>query len=121
MQKPTAASKSFNVVIAPLEGADCDRPQDRLRFDPLTILQAVLFGILGSLAADVGVAAAGGEPLTERDVWADIIAGSAGGATGGIAEVFGAHATVVAVVGAFVAGFVAQALFPPSPIPPHSA
>jgi hypothetical protein len=86
----------------------------------LPILQAVLFGVLGAIAGDIGVSAAGGAPLTGVDVWADIIAGAAGGVAGGLARLAGADAGLTALVGAFVAGFVAQSLFPPSPIPPHS-
>lgn len=100
---------SFNVVVTHA-GADTDTPL-RERFDAQRILQAILFGVLGAVSGAVGGAAAGGEPVTAKDVWSGIVSGAAGGAAGGVAEAFGADAVRRALVGAFVAGFVDEALF----------
>ncbi len=117
VRRPETGQLTYNVTVSPL----C--PPDPPPATPpwnLRILQGILFVVLGAVAGDVGVAAAGGVPVTAKDIWADIIGGAAGGTAGAIASIAGGDAGLVALVGAFVAGFVEQALFPPSPFPPHA-
>ena len=85
----------------------------------MALLRAAFLGTVGAIAADVGVAAACGAPLTAQDVAGDIVGGGTGGLVSGLLGALGVNDVVVAIVGAFVAGFISQALFPPSPIPPH--
>lgn len=121
--KDRGTVKEYNVKIAPVPedpGAPPEQPPGPPCPDPMVVLGGAALGIVGAIAADVGVAAACGAPLTGRDVIADIVGGGIGGFAGGIAVALGASDLVVAIVGAFVAGFVTQALFPPSPIPPRA-
>lgn len=76
-------------------------------------------GILATLASELGAAAAGGPPITQRDVFADIISGATEGVAGEIALELGANAAEVVIVTSFVGGFVAESLFPGIPIPPR--
>ena len=115
--------RKYNVKIAPVPEdpeAPPEQPPSPPCPDPLLLLVAAALGMVGAIAADVGVAAACGAPLTGRDIIADIVGGGIGGFAGGIADALGASDFVIAIIGAFVAGFVTQALFPPSPIPPRA-
>ena len=111
MRTPSKTARSFTAVVTPVDRTPCEEPSLRDRQASQRILEAVLFGILGSVAGSVGEAAAGGDPVDARTIWAGIIGGAAGGVAGGIAEIFGADAGLTAVVGAFIGGFVAEALF----------
>lgn len=110
MRKPKTDTRSFTVSITPT-GSPEPVLHDDAGFDPLVILEGALLGAIGAIAGDIGVAAACGEPLTLKDVWSGIVSGAAGGIAGALVDVFGGDAILIAIVGAFVAGFVAQALF----------
>lgn len=115
MRKHKTGPQSFNVTIVPARSEGSPSPEGQARFDPGLILEAALLGAIGAIAGDIGVAAACGEPLSAEEIWADVIAGSAGGIAGALVDLASGNAVLVALVGAFVAGFVSQALFPEVP------
>jgi len=95
----------------------CLPPTPPPRFDPSAILRAAFIGILTTLSADLGAAAAFGPPITERDISAAVVGGAAAGIAGEIALELCADPALVAVITGLVGGFVTEALFPEAPIP----
>lgn len=88
--------------------------------DVVKILRAAGIGIVAAFTADLGVAAAGGEPVTELDAWANIVTGAIAGIVGEIILELGGNALAVALIAPFLEDFFFQLLFPPAPEPPLS-
>ncbi|HHV79137.1 MAG TPA: hypothetical protein GXX40_05940 [Firmicutes bacterium] len=87
-------------------------------FDKAKIIDAALIGIVTALAFDLGVALAGGPPLTKQQVIADIISGAIGGAAGEIVIELTGNNIVGVFIGAFLTGVIYQLITEQSPEPP---